>query len=55
MQGDWLDTELEIDAEFEMHGNQETAAHNHKITAIIFEVILDLVFWQFCFTLYYPR
>ena len=36
MQGDWLDTELEMDAEFEMYGSQETAAH--KINAFTFEV-----------------
>ena len=36
MQGDWLDTELEMDADFEMYGRQETA--QHKITAFTFEV-----------------
>jgi len=36
MQGDWLDTELEMDADFEIFGTQETAAH--KLTAFTFEV-----------------
>ena len=36
MQGDWLDTELEMDGDFEMYDRQETA--QHKITAFAFEV-----------------
>eukprot|EP00092_Neocalanus_flemingeri_P020040 GFUD01021700.1.p1 GENE.GFUD01021700.1~~GFUD01021700.1.p1 ORF type:complete len:1406 (+),score=514.90 GFUD01021700.1:53-4270(+) len=41
MQGDWLDTELEMDTEFEMYGSQETAAH--KINAFTFEVCDSLL------------
>jgi len=41
MQGDWLDTELEMDADFEIFGTQETAAH--KLTAFTFEVMDSLL------------
>merc|ERR1719430_2288112 len=41
MQGDWLDTELEMDADFEIFGTQETAAH--QITAFTFEVMDSLL------------
>ena len=44
MQGDWLDTELEMDGDFEMYDRQETA--QHKITAFAFEVRNNFV-WLF--------
>merc|ERR1719427_218227 len=41
MSGDWLESELEMDAEFEVYGNQETAAH--RISAFTFEVCDSLL------------
>ena len=41
MSGDWLESELELDADTEVYGNQETAAH--RISAFTFEVCDSLL------------